>query len=55
MIGDAIIVLIFWGLFFDWLAYHFFIKDDLEKQKDAIFTASFFLVGMTVVYWLILF
>lgn len=55
MIGDVIIVFIFWGIFLGWLAYRFFIKNDLAKQKDAISTAAFFLVGMTLVYWLILY
>ncbi len=54
MIGDVVILVIFWVIFLGWLCYRFYVKRDLERRKHEISTAGFFLRVMTFVYWLLL-
>lgn len=54
MLGDLFIVLVFWVLFVAWLIYLADGRGSLKKHADGIRTATFFLVVMTLVYWLVL-
>jgi len=52
---DFLLVVVSWVIFMGWLAYLEFIKKDLNRHKEEIRTAAFFLGAMSLVYWLVLF
>jgi hypothetical protein len=54
MLGDIIIVGIFWVIFLVWIAYLVLAKKGIKQHMHQISTAGFFLAVMSFVYWLIL-
>ncbi len=54
MLGDLFIIVVFWVAFLAWLIYLADGKGSLKKHADGIRTAAFFLVVMTLFYWLVL-